>query len=75
MHQTAYACLMVRRAAARLFEASGAHGIYLSNAVQRAFRDIYTSTVHAALNWDRHALAYGRMVAEHRQSISEHRVG
>jgi alkylation response protein AidB-like acyl-CoA dehydrogenase len=64
MHQTAYAAQLVRRAAARLFEASGAHGIYLSNGMQRAFRDIYTATVHAALNWDRHALAYGQMMAQ-----------
>jgi 3-hydroxy-9,10-secoandrosta-1,3,5(10)-triene-9,17-dione monooxygenase len=67
MHQTAYACMLARRAAARLFEASGAHGIYLSNVMQRQFRDIYTSTVHAALHWDRHALNYGRMIAEGRR--------
>jgi 3-hydroxy-9,10-secoandrosta-1,3,5(10)-triene-9,17-dione monooxygenase len=62
MHQNAYACVLARRAAARLQEASGAHGIYLSNAMQRAFRDIYAGAVHTGLNWDRHALNYGRMV-------------
>ena len=67
MHQNAYACVLTRRAAARLFEATGAHGIYLTSVMQRAFRDIYASTVHAGLNWDRHALQYGRMAAESRR--------
>jgi alkylation response protein AidB-like acyl-CoA dehydrogenase len=68
LHQAAYACLLARRAAARLFEATGAHGIYLSNGMQRAFRDIFASTAHAGLNWDRNALNYGRMVVEDRRS-------
>ena len=68
MQQGAYACVLARRAAARLFEASGAHGIYLSNVMQRAFRDIYASTVHAGLNWDRSALHYGQMVAQGRRA-------
>jgi 3-hydroxy-9,10-secoandrosta-1,3,5(10)-triene-9,17-dione monooxygenase len=68
LHQATYACLLARRAAARLFEAGGAHGIYLSNVMQRAFRDIFASTAHAGLNWDRNALNYGRMVAERRGS-------
>jgi len=66
MHQNAYACALARRAAARLFEASGAHGIYLSGFMQRAFRDIYAGTVHAGLNWDRAALNYGQMVVKDR---------
>ena len=61
-HQGTYACMLARRAAARLFEAAGAHGIYLSSALQRAFRDIYASTAHAGLNWDRAALRFGEMV-------------
>lgn len=64
LHQGAYACVLARRAAARLFEACGAHGIYLSNVMQRAFRDIFASTAHAGLNWDRNALNYGRMVVD-----------
>jgi alkylation response protein AidB-like acyl-CoA dehydrogenase len=67
MHANAYACVLVRHAAARLFEATGAHGIYLSNVMQRGFRDIYAGTVHAGLNWDRHALSYGKMIVDDRQ--------
>jgi 3-hydroxy-9,10-secoandrosta-1,3,5(10)-triene-9,17-dione monooxygenase len=67
LQQGAYACLLARRAAARLFEAGGAQGIYLSNVMQRAFRDIFASTAHAGLNWDRNALNYGRMLAESRR--------
>jgi alkylation response protein AidB-like acyl-CoA dehydrogenase len=61
MHQNAYACALTRRAAARLFEGAGAHGVYLSSFIQRAFRDIYAGTVHAGLNWDRAALNYGQL--------------
>ncbi|MPZ56160.1 MAG: hypothetical protein GEU91_06585 [Rhizobiales bacterium] len=68
MQQGAYACVLARRAAGRLFEACGAHGIYLSNVMQRAFRDIYASTVHAGLNWDRAALHYGQMAVEYSRS-------
>jgi 3-hydroxy-9,10-secoandrosta-1,3,5(10)-triene-9,17-dione monooxygenase len=64
MHQNSYACMLARRAASRLFEASGAHGIYLSSIMQRAFRDIYAGTVHAGLNWDRAALQYGQMAVK-----------
>ena len=67
MHQASYACVLVSRAARRLFEACGAHGIHLSNAMQRMFRDIHTSTVHAALNWDRNALHYGQLAVQERR--------
>jgi 3-hydroxy-9,10-secoandrosta-1,3,5(10)-triene-9,17-dione monooxygenase len=66
--QNSYACVLARRAAARLFEASGAHGIHLTSIMQRTFRDIYASTVHAGLNWDRFALQYGRMAVEAKRS-------
>jgi alkylation response protein AidB-like acyl-CoA dehydrogenase len=64
MQQNAYACVLVRRAATRMFEACGANGIYLSNVMQRAFRDIHASTVHAGLNWDRQGLAYAQMAVK-----------
>ena len=66
MHQASYACVLASRAATRLFEACGVHGIYLSNMMQRAFRDIHASAVHAAINWDRNALNYGKLAAEQR---------
>ena len=66
MQQASYACVLAGRAVTRLFEACGAHGIYLSNVMQRTFRDIHASTVHAALNWDRNALHYGQMVVARR---------
>jgi len=41
-----------RRAIERLYAASGAHGIYDGNAVQRAFRDINTACHHAVIDFD-----------------------
>jgi hypothetical protein len=47
-------------ARARLFEAAGAHEIYLSGHMQRCFRDVYAATAHTGLGWDRVAVEYGR---------------
>ena len=68
LQQNGYACVLARRAATRMFEACGANGIYLSSVMQRAFRDIYASTAHAGLAWDRQGLAYGRMAVEAREA-------
>ena len=56
----AYAATLARRAASRLYEASGAHEIYLGGHMQRCFRDIYAATAHTGLSWDRTAVEYGR---------------
>jgi alkylation response protein AidB-like acyl-CoA dehydrogenase len=62
LRDSAYACQLSRRAASRLFEAVGAHGVFAGSPMQRAFRDIYAATVHAGLNWDRATDVYGRLM-------------
>lgn len=62
VRDVAWANMLARRAATRMFEVSGAHGLLLPGALQRAFRDIYAAGVHRALNWDTAALRYGKMV-------------
>lgn len=58
---TAYACTLSKRAVERLFEASGAHGLYLSEAFQRFYRDVKAGSNHIAIGWDRCGLTYGRV--------------
>jgi 3-hydroxy-9,10-secoandrosta-1,3,5(10)-triene-9,17-dione monooxygenase len=62
MRDSAYAMILAKRAAARLFESSGGRGQYLSAPIQRAFRDIQTCASHGSLNWPRSALRYARSV-------------
>jgi alkylation response protein AidB-like acyl-CoA dehydrogenase len=49
---SAFVVELCRRAIERLFAASGAHGIYEGNKVQRAFRDINTACHHAVIDFD-----------------------
>lgn len=58
----AWVNMVARRAATRMFEVSGAHGLLLPGPLQRAFRDIYAAGVHRALNWDAAAMRYGKML-------------
>jgi 3-hydroxy-9,10-secoandrosta-1,3,5(10)-triene-9,17-dione monooxygenase len=44
----------------RLMMASGGHGIFLSNPIQRAWRDVHAMQAHAANNLERAAAVYGR---------------
>ena len=46
---------------AELSAASGAHGIFRSNPIQRAFRDTHAMTTHAALDPSQSACAIGRI--------------
>lgn len=46
---------------ARLSAASGAHGIFLSSPMQRAFRDVHAMTTHAALDPQQAARTMGRV--------------
>lgn len=41
-----------RRAIDRIYSASGAHGVYYGNAVDRAFRDISTACHHTVVDFD-----------------------
>jgi alkylation response protein AidB-like acyl-CoA dehydrogenase len=60
IRDSGYAVLLAKRAAMRMFEASGGHGLYLSTPIQRAFRDVNAGANHASLAWDRSALRYAQ---------------
>ena len=44
----------------RLMMASGGHGIFLSNPIQRAWRDVHAMQAHAGNNLERAAAVFGR---------------
>ncbi len=44
----------------RLFRASGGRGIFLSNPIQRAWRDVHAMAAHAGNNLERAAAVFGR---------------
>ena len=48
------------KAVDRLFEASGGRGIFLSNPIQRAWRDVHAMRAHAGNNPERAAFVFGR---------------
>ena len=62
MRDSGYALVLAKRAARRVFEATGAHGTHLSIAMQRGFRDIEVAGNHGSLAWDRSALRYAQAV-------------
>jgi len=53
-----------QEAVARLSGASGAHGIFLSGSIQRAFRDTHAMTAHAALDPAQAARTMGRVALD-----------
>ncbi|MAG31874.1 MAG: flavin-dependent monooxygenase [Deltaproteobacteria bacterium] len=50
-----------QEAVAKLSSASGAHGIFLSSCIQRAFRDTHAMTAHAAMDPTQSARTMGRV--------------
>ena len=48
------------RAAELIFEASGGHGIFLDNPIQRAWRDVHAMRAHAGNNPERASFIFGR---------------
>ncbi len=48
------------RAVDRLFEASGGRGIFLSNPIQRAWRDVHAMRAHVGNNPEKAAAVFGR---------------
>ena len=57
----AFAVRLAVQAADALNETSGGRGLYLDNAVQRAWRDTHAISKHIALNWD----AVSTMTGQH----------
>jgi 3-hydroxy-9,10-secoandrosta-1,3,5(10)-triene-9,17-dione monooxygenase len=56
----AYVAQLCLRAVNRLFEASGGHSLYDSQALQRFHRDVHAGSHQVALYWDPIAEGYGR---------------
>ena len=48
------------KAADRVFEASGGHGLFLDNPIQRAWRDVHAMRAHASNNPEAAALVFAR---------------
>jgi 3-hydroxy-9,10-secoandrosta-1,3,5(10)-triene-9,17-dione monooxygenase len=59
----AYACVLARRAASRLFEATGGQGINLGQFLQRAFRDVHAAAAHRGLSWDTASMNFGKVIS------------
>lgn len=57
---TGYCCNLARRAVERLFEESGANGLYLNSPFQRYYRDVKAGATHFGIGWDRCGTAYGK---------------
>jgi 3-hydroxy-9,10-secoandrosta-1,3,5(10)-triene-9,17-dione monooxygenase len=57
----AYAAQLCVGAVDLLFTGSGGGGIYDSNPIQRAWRDVHAASAHITLTWDSAASLYGRV--------------
>ena len=57
----AYAARLCRQAVNTIMEASGGGGLYDSNPLSRAFRDIHAGSAHITQTWDPNAVTYGRL--------------
>lgn len=55
-----YAVRLSVQAVDRLFEAVGGLGLFTSNDVQRAWRDVHAAAKHISTNWDAVGTLYGR---------------
>lgn len=58
----AYCCQLATRSVDRLFYAAGANGLFLTNHLQRMFRDVHAGAAQLALNWDVNGTDYGRVM-------------
>lgn len=57
----AYAPVLAKRAVDRIFYASDATSIYLTNDLQRYFCDVNSGAQQIFLNWDSNATIYGKV--------------
>ena len=56
-----YVAELCRRAAHRIFEATGAHGVYDTAPIQATLRDMNTAARHAVCDFDTNAEMFGRV--------------
>jgi 3-hydroxy-9,10-secoandrosta-1,3,5(10)-triene-9,17-dione monooxygenase len=57
----AFAASLCTKAVDLIFTAAGGGGLYDSNPIQRAFRDVHAANAHYALSWDVNGAMYGRV--------------
>jgi 3-hydroxy-9,10-secoandrosta-1,3,5(10)-triene-9,17-dione monooxygenase len=57
----AYAASLCTEAVNMLFAATGGGGVYLTQPIQRAFRDAHAANAHYALSWDVNGTQWGRI--------------
>ena len=57
----AYAPVLAMRAIDRIFYAAGAGGLFMSNDLQRCFRDVHAGAAQLALNWDVNGTTWGQV--------------
>ena len=57
----AYCNKLSQAAVDRLFAAWGGNGLYMSNCIQQALRDVKAAGAHHQTNWDIYLTAYGRV--------------
>jgi alkylation response protein AidB-like acyl-CoA dehydrogenase len=60
----AFATQLVLGAVDRLFKSGGAHGLFRSNRIQQAWRDITGAAMHISLNWDLSGTNLGRALLD-----------
>ena len=60
----AYAPILAKRAIDRIFYASGAASIFLSQDIQRYFRDVTAGAQQIFLDWDANATIYGKIALD-----------
>lgn len=56
-----YTVVLAARAVDRLISTVGAHGLYLTSGIQRAFRDVHAGAAHTGLDWELGATDFGRL--------------
>jgi 3-hydroxy-9,10-secoandrosta-1,3,5(10)-triene-9,17-dione monooxygenase len=60
----AYAVQLVLRATDSLFRATGGHGLYATNRMQRYWRDLSAASMHISSNWDASGTNLGRTLLD-----------
>jgi resorcinol 4-hydroxylase (FADH2) len=60
----AYAVQLILKAADSLYRATGGHGLYSSNRMQRYWRDLTAASMHISSNWDASGTNLGRMLLD-----------